>query len=218
MNEPMHHNNHALFIERIVELVSLDEFKQTAFYFVNKTAESILLFARTLYKASNTLDKKDFRTLLDSVGFTEGSPTTSKYLHIGKEYTSLCLIQDNLPNNWTTIYKIACLSSDERHDLVEAGKITPLTIGNSEIFDCLKKPHTLQRQKITAQIKALFDPDAPCLVIRFNYIDKSKKKDLDSVIEAVTEKFDVNVDFTPPLTQALNNARALRSDQSRPTT
>ena len=172
MGEITSHNNHIHSVQSIDQLVTLEEFRQTAFYFVNRTAESILLFTRTLYKAQSTLDKKEFRVLLNSVGLIEGSPTTSKYLHIGKEYPSLCMIQDSLPNNWTTIYKIACLSSDERQDLVEAGKITPLTIGNSEIFDCLKKPHTVQRQKITAQIKALYDPNAPCIIIRFNQVDR----------------------------------------------
>ena len=189
----------------IDELATLDDFKQMAFYFVNKTALSVLLFARTLYKASTKLSKDEFRQLLDSVGFTEGSPTTAKHLLIGSEYPSLSMIQDKLPNSWTTLYKIACLPNNKRHDLIEQGKITPTTQGNSEIFDSLKKPQTIQRQKLSAQVRSMFDPDAPCLIIKFHQIDKSKKQELDSFIDHVTGAFNASVDFTVPLTQALHN-------------
>jgi hypothetical protein len=81
--------------------------------FARQTAESIIGLAQTLIEAEEHLDPVDFESFCREVGVPKGSSTYKKLRAIGYRASRFEPFVDNLPNTWTTIYKLAKLEPDE---------------------------------------------------------------------------------------------------------
>ena len=81
--------------------------------FVRKTAEAILGLAETLQQAEEELKSDDFASFCGSVGLVKGSSTYSKLKTIAQNLERFRPIIGRVPSNWTTIYKLSKLESDQ---------------------------------------------------------------------------------------------------------
>ena len=87
--------------------------------FIN-SAYSILDIANTFTEAKNNLSKVEFEKFIKLTKYSEKSASVRKWLKIGEAYLRLKSVVDYLPPNWSTIYKLATLRSNEFEALIEA--------------------------------------------------------------------------------------------------
>lgn len=97
-----------------------------------KTAEGILEMSRIICEVDklNTDDRVKF---YNSVGIQKGDSSLKKYRVIGSQYDRLMNYIDKLSSNWTTIYNLATIPSDDFIKYVEEGKIFPSMKGTDVI-------------------------------------------------------------------------------------
>lgn len=98
--------------------------------YARKTAESILEMAKVVIEAKK-LDKEGFGAFCKEIGFDPKSSTIRKFIQIGGKYELLISRSNKLPTNWTTIYEISKLTSDQIVDLIENGKINQMVLGST---------------------------------------------------------------------------------------
>ena len=94
------------------------------------TAESIVRMAEVVCSAKRNLasdaDKANsFDNFCKQIGLTPKSSMIRKFLKIGDMATHLNGHLDKLPNSWTTIYTLACQSTDYLTKMFEKELITP---------------------------------------------------------------------------------------------
>ena len=110
--------------------------------FVTSSA-SILTIANIFVEAKSQLSKIDFNEFLRLTKYAEKSASVRKWLKIGEAYVRLKPVVDRLPPNWSTIYKLAVLRSNEFDALIEADilnrDVTAKEI-DAELKPKLKKP------------------------------------------------------------------------------
>ncbi len=80
--------------------------------FAKDTAKSIIEMSRAVAEAKNE-DRKTFAKFCELTKIDSKSSTCRKYIAIGKAADHLIKEVDSLPNNWTTLYKLSQLTSDE---------------------------------------------------------------------------------------------------------
>lgn len=81
--------------------------------FARRTAESIIGLALTLIEAEENLNSGDFEAFCNAIAVPKGGSTYKKLRTIGNNATRFEPFVENLPNTWTTIYKLAKLEPDE---------------------------------------------------------------------------------------------------------
>jgi hypothetical protein len=77
-----------------------------------QAGEGIVLFAHALYQAADELSRKEMQSLCGEVGILYDQSTYRKMLTIGQQFSRFKVHSDKVPNNWTTIYKLAALRPD----------------------------------------------------------------------------------------------------------
>ena len=85
--------------------------------FKRQAGEGIVRFAHALYQADDELSRQEIKSLCGEIGILYDQSTYRKMLSIGQEFSRFEVHSDKLPNNWTTIYKLAALRPD-RFELV----------------------------------------------------------------------------------------------------
>lgn len=98
--------------------------------YARKTAESILEMAKVVIEAKK-LDSEGFGSFCKEIGFNPKSSTIRKFIQIGDKYELLISRSNKLPTNWTTIYEISKLTSDQIIELIENGKINQMVLGST---------------------------------------------------------------------------------------
>ena len=130
-----------------------------------RTAESIIMLARTLVEAKDALETADFEQFCNEVGLDQNGSTFRKLQKIGEEATRFEPVLDKLPNTWTTIYSLAKLEAADFHKIVDDGVLTPFMTA-SEVSGHIKtrkeqevrKTFTISVASLsTKEIKALHD-------------------------------------------------------------
>jgi hypothetical protein len=81
--------------------------------FLRKTAESIVGLATTVLEAEESLNKVDFKIFCSQVGLDTNGTTFSKLKKIGENVARFNPYLDRLPSSWTTIYKLAKMSTND---------------------------------------------------------------------------------------------------------
>jgi len=115
---------------------SVVEFKT----FAKKTAESILEMGRVVYEAKRKFknNREDFEMFSERIGFKPASSSIKKLTQIGKSYMTLKERSKYLPNNWTTLYLIARLTSEQLQEFIDQGLIHQHVLGAQ--IEALLKP------------------------------------------------------------------------------
>ena len=94
------------------------------------TAESIVRMAEVVCSAKTNLSSdgkqpNSFDNFCTQIGLTPKSSMIRKFLKIGDMASHLNGHLDKLPNSWTTIYTLACQSTDNLTKIFEKELITP---------------------------------------------------------------------------------------------
>jgi hypothetical protein len=125
MNEIINNTNTTLLEPQEVTFL-VEKFQSYA----RKTAESILEMAKVVIEAKK-LDSEGFGSFCNEIGFNPKSSTIRKFIQIGDKYELLISRSNKLPTNWTTIYEISKLTSDQIIELIENGKINQVVLGST---------------------------------------------------------------------------------------
>ncbi len=115
---------------------SVDEFNKYA----KQTVVGILEMGRIVYETKQAYAKKtaEFEEFCRRVGYKADSSSIKKFKLIGEKYISLKKCADKLPNNWTSLYEISQLATDELNNFIDQGLIHQKVLG-AEIKALLKK-------------------------------------------------------------------------------
>jgi hypothetical protein len=81
--------------------------------FAKKSTENIINLAETLVRASSKLSTDDFNRFCNEVHLQKDGSTFRKLMRIGEKISRFEMFLDRLPNNWTTLYKLASLDEDK---------------------------------------------------------------------------------------------------------
>ena len=103
-----------------------------------KSTEGILKYGVTMLDAKNTLSAFDYEDFLKQTHYAEKSSSVRKWNCIGKAFLRLNPIAENLPPNWSTLYKLSALSTD-KFDLLERKNVLSPTVTAKEIDEALSK-------------------------------------------------------------------------------
>jgi hypothetical protein len=153
-----------------------------------KSTEGILKYGLTMLEAKNTLNESDYEMFLDRTHYAEKSASVRKWNCIGKAFMRLNPIADNLPPNWSTLYKLSSLSVD-KFDLLERKNVLSPTVTAKEIDEALSKKPNSKRKKVKLiltfdsdvrpdvlkQIHDLIEKSLPSSVCTMNLTDEAEE-------------------------------------------
>lgn len=153
-----------------------------------KSVDGILKYGLTMVDAKNTLTESDFKKFLKRTHYAEKSASVRKWICIGNAYLRLNAIAENLPPNWSTLYKLSSLSVD-KFDLLERKKVLSATVTAREIDEALSKKTSSKRKPIKLvltfnsdvqpdvlkQIHDLIEKSLPTSVCTMNLTDEAEE-------------------------------------------
>lgn len=145
------------------------------------SAKAIIELSATLYEAEVSLSSHEFSSFCAQVSIEQGKSYHKKLRSIGRDEIRLMSIVHNLPNSWTTIYKVSCLRENEFGSLVDKQIITPwVTAKRIEEHlscspDCVTRKSSKRgtTNKITIVWRSL-SPDNKLEILNFLYDLKSR--------------------------------------------
>lgn len=117
--------------------------------------ENTIDMCEVFFQAKNSLGD-EFATLCAAINYDVQSATIKKYVLIGENADKFRQYIDRIPSAWTTLYQLTQLSDDQFHQLMEHGKITPLSTGE-EIKLLANESKPKPKPKPPASIKLLID-------------------------------------------------------------
>jgi hypothetical protein len=94
--------------------------------FAKQTAENIIKLAETLVEAKDKLSDADLQKFCGEVGLEHDGSTYRKLLKIGTEVSRFEPFFARMPNNWTTVYKLAKLEKDKFDLVANDSRFTPM--------------------------------------------------------------------------------------------
>lgn len=106
--------------------------------FKKQSAEGLLRMGKAVSDAKSG-HKEVFKKFCILTDLDASSSTCRKYNAIGQNFERLMEHVEKLPNNWTTLYKVASLSPTEFQKLVDSGKLNPC-IKAADIREVLGAP------------------------------------------------------------------------------
>lgn len=121
-------------------------------------AKAIIELCEVLVEAEFKLPKTNFKAFCERVDIEHGKSEHKKLRTIGKSAERLREYMDQLPMNWTTIYKLAQMDEGKFNELVEDGRLSPNLTGR-EIDEFLQKPPKKKKQKEVYVSFKTPDPD-----------------------------------------------------------
>ncbi len=114
--------------------------------FAKQTADAIIGLALTLSEAEENLNHVDFTLFCDEVGVDPNGATYRKLKAIAVNSARFSPVMDCLPAAWTTIYKLATLSSADFERLVSEKVISPY-LSAGKINEALNGPKAEKSEK-----------------------------------------------------------------------
>ena len=103
---------------------------------MKQTAESILDMGNTIYEACQNLGPVPLAQFCKEICMDSNNPMFKKLKKIGENHARLEANVTKLPNTWTTVYKLAAMSSENFTKIVDANVLTPFVTAK-EINECL---------------------------------------------------------------------------------
>jgi hypothetical protein len=96
--------------------------------FAEKSAENIINLAETLVRASSKLSTDTFDRFCNEVRLQKDGSTFRKLMIIGKKISRFKPVLGSLPNNWTTLYKLASISAADFQLVTERDGLSPFML------------------------------------------------------------------------------------------
>jgi hypothetical protein len=94
--------------------------------FAKQSAENIIKLSETLVEAKHKLSDADLQKFCGEVGLQHDGSTYRKLLKIGTEVSRFEPFLARMPNNWTTVYKLAKLEKDKFDLVANDNRFTPM--------------------------------------------------------------------------------------------
>jgi hypothetical protein len=94
--------------------------------FAKQTAENIIKLAETLLEAKRSLKESELLQFCKEVKLDHEGPTFRKLTKIGEQASRFEPFFDQMPNTWTTIYKLAKLERDTFDKVAHDDRFTPM--------------------------------------------------------------------------------------------
>jgi hypothetical protein len=145
--------------------------------FARQTAEAIINLAKTLVEAEQRLDGEDFKVFCDEVYIPKGGPVYKKLKKIGETASRFAPYIEQLPNTWTTIYKLAAIEAEQFDDV--APGLTPFTTARE-----IDEMTGTKGSRSTAKVVKLHD-----LTISLDGLDPQMKRTVYEAICELKEKY-----------------------------
>ena len=101
--------------------VFVDRFNKS----MKQTAESILEMGNVIYEASQNLGPVPLSQFCKEIRMDSNNAMFKKLKRIGESHLRLEANVTKLPNNWTTIYKLAVITAEQFAKVVDAEILTP---------------------------------------------------------------------------------------------
>jgi hypothetical protein len=94
--------------------------------FAKQTAENIIRLAETLVEAKGKLQAADFLKFCAEVGLEHDGSTFRKLMKIGNEASRFEPFFEQMPNNWTTVYRLATLEKNVFERVTSDPRFAPM--------------------------------------------------------------------------------------------
>jgi hypothetical protein len=145
--------------------------------FAKESAENIIKLAETLVRAKAGLSEEDFDRFCKEVHLEKDGSTFRKLMSIGEKISRFAPFFDRLPNNWTTLYKLASID-EEKFQLVtaDAARFHPLMTARDIPLILGIPPRSRKTQ----------DHD---VVIDLNGLDSDRKREVYQQLQLLKERF-----------------------------
>ena len=116
----------------------VEDFAQKYKAIGGKTAEDVLDLAATVWEAGDELSPRQLRRFYEKVKLDPKGSTVAKLRAIGEQAERFRSHLDKIPNNWTSLYRLARLPEEGFNRLIDSGKLHAATTMN-EIDEALGK-------------------------------------------------------------------------------
>jgi hypothetical protein len=94
-----------------------------------EAGESIVKLGEALYEADFNLSRKEVMSLCAAVGIVYDKPTWRKFVAIGKASSRFEKYLDKVPNNWTSVYKLAALKPSKFELVTKSDRFSAFMTG-----------------------------------------------------------------------------------------
>src|SRR6476661_1836949 len=98
--------------------------------FAKTAAENILKLAETLVRAKAELAPREFDHFCEEVSLKKDRATFRKLMKIGEKYARFEPVLNRLPNQWTTIYKLATISEEGFQRVLNSNQLSSFMTAN----------------------------------------------------------------------------------------
>jgi hypothetical protein len=134
--------------------------------------ESIVRLGEALYEADYNLSRKEVTSLCSEVGIVYDKPTWRKFIAIGKKFSRFEKHFDKLPNNWTTVYKLAILKQNEFERVTKSDRFSAF-VTSKDIDEILGHAKSKKKGDVSINLTGLLEP---MKVELYNELTALKKK------------------------------------------
>lgn len=134
---------------------SVEVYVDEYFLLREKTLGSLLEICRVVYQAKQALVKENFKTFVQRVGL-QSTGSISKMVSIGKRYLQFKQYEDQLPCEWTTVYRLTQIDEKTLGELVETDVIHP-AVTAAELTPYLPAARSSSGKQPTQSLSIIFD-------------------------------------------------------------
>jgi len=145
------------FVPNGTTLISANVAKYVTRYrsFAKRTAESIIQLSSTLVDAQDRLSDEEFEVFCTEVGIDRNGSTFRKLQKIGENAVRFAPFLDQMPNAWTSIYRLAKLENEEFDHIASNGTLTPFMTANEISRQFRERARQPPRQTVTLVVDDL---------------------------------------------------------------
>ena len=170
--------------------VFVDRFNKS----MKQTAESILEMGNVIYEASQNLGPVPLSQFCKEIRMDSNNAMFKKLKRIGESHLRLEANVTKLPNNWTTIYKLAVITAEQFAKVVDAEILTPCVTAreiNEYLGTTKSRPAegTSKANSITISVSAGNVANAALLVAKIEELKQKFNFELDVAKELNDEIF-----------------------------
>lgn len=167
--------------------------------FAKKTVENVLELAKTIVEVEQTLDESEQIIFFEQIHVKRKGSHHKKLRVIGNNHARFLPHIRNLPGNWTTLYLLAKLPSEEFDSIARQKIFSPdVTADTIKSASTSKKTPKKSSKKAQDKFNVLIDTsDASdeCLTI------------LDSMLAMIAQELDLRIETNPDLYSKLEDAK-----------
>lgn len=153
-----------------------------------RSVRAILDLGILFSQAHAQLEKTELVEFYEKIGLPPKGSTGKKYKAIGAKASMLQAHIDLLPNDWTKLYELSLLETDQFDRLVQDGILCPdMTL--QALKDHFKKPS----QSSASHVGGSDSGRSEILAFNFNLVASSRRSDFARKLKCLFEEFEVDV-------------------------